>query len=116
MSKRGRNADTQPGTVGKGGVRMLAMLLSMAGGIALGKLLSAHRSPGPPRCLASQLQRAGTAALLFCIGVWLGGNPDFWAGLRTAGPGGTAIALAGTAGSVGAVYLTVRLCFGEEKK
>jgi hypothetical protein len=83
----------------------------MAGGIAGGWfLLAGGERPGLHTAIG-RLQSAGTVALLFSMGVWLGINDEFWENLSTIGLRGMLFSLATILGSVLVVYLIANLFF-----
>lgn len=84
---------------------VFAMLCGVGAGLALARR---GRFPRLQTCLGAA-QGAGAAILLFCIGLWMGGDPQLLQALRRAGAAGAAIALAGAAASVAAAWLLARL-------
>lgn len=91
------------------------ILLLMAVGLALGWFLF---SGGKLHRLfkgIGRLQSIATMALLFAMGLWLGGNDSFWQNLGLFGLQSAAYAIAAVAGSVALAYLVGRFCFGGKK-
>lgn len=86
---------------------MLLILSLMAGGLALGAFLASRASERVFKVFG-RIQQLSTVALLFSMGIWLGGNPEFWQNVRTTGLHGFLLALAAIVGSVVAVFFLTR--------
>jgi hypothetical protein len=86
---------------------MLFIISLMVAGLAFGALL-ASRASGRVFKAFGRVQQLATIALLFAMGLWLGGNPEFWQNVSTTGLHGFLLALGAIAGSVVAVFLLTR--------
>jgi len=95
---------------------MLSIILLMLAGIALGLFAGTRPRLKAVFQIAGKVQRVGTVILLFAMGVWLGGNGEFWANLRILGLHGALFALFTVIGSAACVYLLTKLAFPREDK
>ena len=82
--------------------------LTFLGGL-LGFFLFARFENEKPLRIVGRTQQAATIALLFLLGVWLGGNDEFWSSIRVTGLRGLLFALCTIAGSAAAIFFLARL-------
>ena len=82
--------------------------LAFLGGL-VGFFLFSKLSDEKPLRIVGKTQQAATIALLFLLGVWLGGNDEFWTSIRTTGLHGILFALCTIAGSAAAIFFLARL-------
>lgn len=88
---------------------MLLIILVMLAGILAGFFAVSKDKTGKILSACGRMQQAATVALLFAMGLWLGGNPDFWRDIKSIGFFGALFAVVTIAGSVLAVYLLSKL-------
>jgi uncharacterized protein YneF (UPF0154 family) len=86
---------------------MLLIISLMAAGLALGAFLASRASERVFKAFG-RVQQLATIALLFAMGLWLGGNPEFWRNVSTTGLHGFLLAGGAVLGSVLAVFLLTR--------
>jgi uncharacterized protein YneF (UPF0154 family) len=86
---------------------MLLIISLMLAGLALGAFLASRVGERVFKAFG-RVQQLATIALLFAMGLWLGGNPEFWQNVSTTGLHGFLLALGAIAGSVAAVYFLTR--------
>lgn len=94
---------------------MLFIILLMLAGILAGFFVISRDKTGKVLKVCGKIQQAATVVLLFSMGLWLGGNPDFWRDIRTTGISGALFAAVTIAGSVLAVFLLSNLSHGRNK-
>jgi uncharacterized membrane protein YbjE (DUF340 family) len=71
---------------------MLLIISLMAAGLVFGVILSSRAGERVFKAFG-RIQQAATIALLFAMGLWLGGNPEFWQNVSTTGLHGFLLAL-----------------------
>jgi uncharacterized protein YneF (UPF0154 family) len=86
---------------------MLLIISLMIGGLVFGIFLASRASERVFKAFG-RVQQLATVALLFAMGLWLGGNPEFWQNVSTTGLHGFLLALSVIAGSVAAVFFLSR--------
>ncbi len=94
---------------------MLLIIILLVFGILVGFFIISRDKTGKVLKAIGRAQQIATISLLFVMGVWLGGNPDFWRDIKVTGLFGFLIALATIAGSVLVVFLFSKLMPKEEK-
>lgn len=94
---------------------MLFIILFMLAGILAGFFVISRDKTGKTLKICGRIQQAATVALLFAMGLWLGGNPDFWRDIKSIGLFGALFACVTIAGSVLAVFLLSKLLLKSEK-
>lgn len=90
---------------------MLFIILLMLVGILAGFFVVSRDKTGKVLKTCGRIQQAATAVLLFAMGLWLGGNPDFWRDISSTGVYGALFAAVTITGSVLAVFLLSKLAF-----
>lgn len=90
---------------------MLLIICLMLAGILLGIFVFSRHESEKALKAAGRIQQLATVVLLFMMGLWLGGNTEFWANLKITGLHGFLFAAATITGSVIAVYFIARLLF-----
>lgn len=89
-----------------------AIIISlMITGIILGSALFSRMKNPLPLKIAGKIQRTATCALLFFMGIWLGGNGTFWRDIRQIGIKGALFAVVTISASVLSVYIVSKLVF-----
>lgn len=86
----------------------LIIALTLVGSLVGFFLFSRFQTDKPLR-IVGRTQQAAAVVLLFLLGVWLGGNGEFWSGISTIGLSGLLFALLAIAFSVAAVWILARL-------
>lgn len=94
---------------------MLVIISLMLAGIALGFTVMPRDKSGKALKVTGKLQQIATAALLFFMGVWLGGNAEFWRDIKITGLYGLLFAVVTIIFSVLAVYFFSKLAFKTPK-
>lgn len=94
---------------------MLSIIGSMLLGIFAGFLGISRDESGKALRIIGKIQQIATMMLLFVMGVWLGGNPDFWNNIQITGLRGFVFAAACILGSVFAVHFFAKLAFYTKK-
>lgn len=94
-------------------IMVLIVSLMLAGMLAGFFVFSRDRSGGLLK-VCGRVQQVSTILLLFVMGLWLGGNPEFWANIRITGLYGLLFATVTIAGSIiGVFFLSKPLAKGE---
>lgn len=83
---------------------MLLIISLMVVGILIGFIWVSRDKSGKLLRYCGKTQNAATCILLFAMGLWLGGNPEFWQNISTTGLYGLFFAITTIAGSVIATY------------
>lgn len=95
-------------------ITILIIVLMLAGMLAGLFVFSRDKSGGLLK-ICGRVQQISTFLLLFIMGLWLGGNPEFWSNIKTTGLYGLLFALVTIAGSVLMVFfLSKPLTKGEK--
>lgn len=94
---------------------MLLIISLMAAGILLGAFVFSHKKSDSALKAFWKIQQAATVILLFVMGIWLGGNSDFWRNAETIGLHGFLFAAVTVAGSVFFVFLFSKIFSKGEK-
>jgi len=88
---------------------MYLILFLMFFGLVIGYTVIPHLSNDRVIKLVGHVQAAATVALLFAVGLWLGGNGEFWQNLAVIGFSGVLFAVCTIGGSIGVVYAMIRV-------
>lgn len=95
---------------------MLYIIFLMLAGILAGFFVISRDKTGKALKICGNIQQAATVVLLFAMGLWLGGNPDFWHDIESIGLYGALFAVVTIAGSVLTVLLFSKLLLKGDKK
>ena len=94
---------------------MLSIILLMLAGIAIGFFFISRDATGKILKICGRIQQIATILLLFVIGLWLGGNNEFWDKIQITGLHGFLFALVTIAGSIIAVFFFSNLLIRGDK-
>lgn len=87
---------------------MLLIISLMLSGVFIGFVFVSRDNSGRFLKLFGKIQQIATVMLLFAMGTWLGGNPEFWLNIKTTGIHGLLFAIMTIALSVVAVFIISR--------
>lgn len=94
---------------------MLLIVSLMLSGIITGLFFISRDSTGRLLKICGKIQQIATIMLLFAMGAWLGGNPEFWLNIKTTGIYGFLFAVMSIAFSVLAVLFASKFLAREDK-
>lgn len=95
---------------------LILIVFLMLAGILTGLFVFSREKSSKLLKICGRVQQISTIMLLFVMGLWLGGNPEFWSNIKMTGLYGLLFAIASIAGSVLVVFFLSKPLAGREKK